>query len=64
VAKAKFDAALLWEGKRAQRTFPMNPAGFTARDGWIHEHGLEQVHVCLEATGEYGARGSVSAGPV
>lgn len=55
VAKATFDAALLWEGKRAQRTFPMNPAGFTALDGWIHEHGLELVHACLEATGEYGA---------
>lgn len=40
VAKATFDAALLWEGKRAQRTFPMNPAGFTALDGWIHEPGL------------------------
>ena len=55
VAKATFDAALLWEGKRAQRTFLMNPAGFTALDGWIHEHRLEQVHACLEATGEYGA---------
>ena len=55
VAKAKFDAAVLWEGKRAQRTLPLDPAGFTALDGWIHEHRLEQVHACLEATGEYGA---------
>ncbi len=55
MAKAKFDAALLWEGKRAQRTFPMDPAGFTALDGWIREHGVEQVHACLEATGAYGA---------
>ena len=28
VAKAKFDAALLCEGKLAQRTFSMDPAGF------------------------------------
>ena len=55
VAKAKFDAALLRDGKLAQRTFAMDPAGFAALDRWIHEHGIEQVHACLEATGEYGA---------
>jgi transposase len=55
VAKATFDAALLYEGKLAQRTFAMDPAGFAALDGWIHTHRVEQVHACLEATGEYGA---------
>jgi transposase len=55
VAKAKFDAALLGEGKLAQRTFSMDPAGFAALESWIGEHGVEQVHACLEATGEYGA---------
>jgi transposase len=55
VAKAKFDAALLCEGKLAQRTFAMNPEGFTAIGSWIHQRGIEQVHACLEATGEYGA---------
>jgi hypothetical protein len=37
VAKAKFDAALLREGKLTQRTFPMDPAGFAAVDRWIRE---------------------------
>jgi transposase len=55
VAKAKFDAALLWEGKLAQRTFSMDPAGFAALLSWIREHGVEHSHACLEATGEYGA---------
>jgi transposase len=55
VAKAKFDAAVLRDGKLAQRTFPMDPAGFAALDRWIREQGVEQVHACLEATGEYGA---------
>lgn len=57
VAKAKFDAAVLseGEGKVAQRTFSMDPGGFAALDQWIREHGVEQVHACLEATGEYGA---------
>ena len=55
VAKAKFDAALLHEGKLVQRTFAMDPAGFVALDRWIREQGVEPVHVCLEATGEYGA---------
>jgi transposase len=54
VAKAKFAAALLREGKLAQRTFTMEPAGFAALDRWIGEQGAEPVHVCLEATGEYG----------
>ena len=55
VAKAKFDAALLCEGKLAQRSFAMDPEGFTALGSWIHEHGVEHVYACLEATGEYGA---------
>jgi transposase len=55
VAKAKFDAAVLRDGKLAQRTFSMHPEGFAALDRWIREQGAEQVHACLEATGEYGA---------
>jgi transposase len=55
VAKATFDAALLCEGKLAQRTFAMDPAGFAALGNWMHQHQVEQVHACLEATGEYGA---------
>jgi hypothetical protein len=52
VAKAKFDAALLCEGKLAQRTFAMDSGGFTTLASWIRQRGIEQVHACLEATGE------------
>ena len=55
VAKAKFDVALLCEQKLTQRTFSMDPEGFAALGCWIRQHGVEQVHACLEATGEYGA---------
>jgi transposase len=55
VAKATFDVALLCEEKLMQRTFSMDPAGFAALDRWIRQQGVEQVHACLEATGEYGA---------
>jgi transposase len=52
VAKAKFDVALLCEQKLTQRTFSMDPEGFAALDCWLRQHGVEQVHACLEATGE------------
>jgi transposase len=55
VAKATFEAALLIEGKVLQRAFPMTAQGFAALRGWMRKQGGEQVHVCLEATGEYGA---------
>ena len=54
VAKAKFDAAVLCEGKLAQRTFSMDAPGFAALGLWIRKLGIQQVHACLEATGEYG----------
>jgi transposase len=55
VAKTKFDAALLLAGRLSQRTFPMVAPGFAALGAWVHQQGVEQVHACLEATGEYGA---------
>ena len=55
VANATFDVALLCKEKLTQRTFAMDPEGFAAFDRWLRQHGVEQVHACLEATGEYGA---------
>jgi transposase len=55
VAKAKFDAALLSEGKMVQSTFSMDAQGFAALRTWISQQEVEPVHACLEATGEYGA---------
>jgi len=66
VATAKFEAALLCEGegKVAQRTCSMDAGGFAALDQWIRAHGVEQVHACLEATGEWGVWCGLGAGPV
>jgi transposase len=58
VAKAKFDAALLVEGKVLYGTFPMDTSGFAALQHWLGKHtvsGSDSVHACLEATGAYGA---------
>jgi hypothetical protein len=54
-ASLGIDVTLLCEEKLTQLTFSMDPAGFDAVDRWIRQHGVEQVHACLEATGEYGA---------
>ena len=59
MAKATFDAALLSDRQLHQRTFAMSVSGFDALHAWMSkqgvEQGVEQVHACLEATGEYGA---------
>jgi transposase len=55
VAKATFDVALLIHGRLLHRSFAMTAHGFDALHAWIAKQGVEQVHACLEATGEYGA---------
>jgi transposase len=52
IAKAKFDAALLREGKYKTKVFPNTPVGFAAFLTWLGP--VAPVHVCLEATGRYG----------
>ncbi|HYQ91701.1 MAG TPA: transposase [Candidatus Competibacteraceae bacterium] len=52
IAKAKFDAAALVEGKYKTKVFPNRPAGFEAFLIWLRP--FAPVHVCLEATGRYG----------
>jgi transposase len=54
IAKAKLDAALLVAGQVQHRVFANTPAGHTDLLAWISQHGVAQVHVCLEATGTYG----------
>jgi transposase len=55
VAKATFDAALLIDGQLHQRSFAMTASGFDALHAWMSKQGVERIHACLEATGEYGA---------
>jgi transposase len=57
VSKAKFDVALLLEGKKYRsKVFDNNAAGFKALLAWIESNagsGKADVHVCMEATGVY-----------
>ena len=52
IAKAKFDAAALVDGKYKTKVFPNTAAGFEAFLTWLRP--FAPVPVCLEATGRYG----------
>lgn len=56
VAKAKFDVALLRDGKLKFKTFANADVGFAGLRDWLQMLGVDQVHACLEATGVYGDR--------
>jgi transposase len=51
VAKKKFDAALLREGKFKTKIFDNSQTGFHALLTWLNGLNVEKVHVCMEATG-------------
>jgi transposase len=57
MSKAKFDVALLLDGKKYRsKVFTNDPAGFRALLEWIGSNvsgGQDNVHVCMEATGVY-----------
>lgn len=52
IAKAKFDAAALVDGKYKTKVFPNTAAGFEAFLTWLGP--FAPAHVCLEAPGRYG----------
>jgi transposase len=55
IAKAKFNACLVRQGgKSRHQVFPNNPQGFAQLSDWLKQHGIKQVHACMEATGTYG----------
>ena len=54
VSKAKFNVALLREGKYKHKVFGNNTKGFDELDKWIEKQGVEDVHICMESTGVYG----------
>lgn len=54
VAKAKFDVALLRDGKLKFKTFANADVGFAGLRDWLQMLGVDQVHACLESTGSYG----------
>lgn len=54
VAKKTFDATVeTTTGTHQYRAFPNTPAGFTELADWLAQHGVTQVHACLEATNVY-----------
>jgi transposase len=54
VAKSKFDVALYRGGKYKHKVFENNSAGFDDLAAWLRQHGVAEMHACLEATGAYG----------
>ncbi|MFA6411207.1 MAG: IS110 family transposase [Syntrophales bacterium] len=54
IAKQKFDAALLVDGKTKHKTCKNSAEGFETLTLWLERQGVEKVHVCMEATGSYG----------
>jgi transposase len=54
VAKRKIDVALIFNGKTLTQKFDNSAQGFKLLDAWLRSLHLEQVHACLEATGNYG----------
>jgi len=54
IAKQRIEVALFVEGKIKNRSFKNAQDGFKALSRWLRKMGIEQVHVCMEATGNYG----------
>jgi len=51
LAKKKFDVALLRDGKFKAKVFDNSPNGFAALKAWLVRQDVDQVHACMEATG-------------
>lgn len=54
ISKQKLDVALLKESKIKHKSFKNRAEGFEALSLWLTKLGINQVHACLEATGNYG----------
>ena len=54
IAKQKFDVALLMDGKTKHKTCKNSVEGFETLVLWLEKQGIQKVHACMEATGNYG----------
>ena len=54
IAKQKFDVALLVDGKTKHKACKNSAEGFETLMLWLEKQGIQKVHACLEATGNYG----------
>jgi transposase len=54
VSKVTLDVYLLHpEGRKRAKRFENSPDGFARLTTWLQEHGVPQVHACMEATGSW-----------
>src|SRR6476659_5324251 len=54
LAKLTFDATLLSDsGTQHYQAFPNTPEGFTQLQAWLTQHGVTELHACMEATNIY-----------
>jgi transposase len=54
LAKLTFDATLLLgSGEQHSHSFPNTPEGFTQLQAWRAQHGVTEMHACMEATNIY-----------
>jgi transposase len=54
LAKLTFDATLLMgSGTQHYHSFPNTPEGFTQLQAWLAQHGVKELHACMEATNIY-----------
>jgi len=54
IAKEKIEVALLVSNKVKNKSFKNSGDGFEGLAFWLKKLGIERVHACLEATGNYG----------
>lgn len=54
IAKRKFDAVLLQDGRTHHRQFANTVTGFQQLETWLHNHATAPMHAGLEATSRYG----------
>ena len=60
ISKLKFDVtALLGKDKERHKIFSNNKKGFEELESWFTHLGVQEAHICLEATGSYGEKVSV-----
>jgi transposase len=54
LAKLTFDATLLIDsGTQHYHSFSNTPEGFTQLEAWLAQHGVKELHACMEATNIY-----------
>ena len=54
VSKASFDVVLLRETKKVHTVFSNDQKGFKQLHRWLISQQADEIHACLEATGQYG----------